>query len=118
MFITRRNDRIGPEMISLIAKEARQKAKIRTKATPHSFRKSSATHVLKNGAPLISVQALLGHKKPTTTEAYTKVYPKDIIQMHKGHHPRERQKNLRLDPLKVPELLCKNRPFKRVHKIV
>jgi site-specific recombinase XerC len=88
-------------------------SKIRTKATSHSFRKSSATHMLKNGAPLVSVQALLGHKTPTTTEIYTKVYPKDIIQMHKGHHPRERQKNLRLEELRVPKWLYKDRPFVR-----
>ena len=112
MFLTRRGKRIGAAMVSLIARDARKQSKIRTKATAHSFRKSSATHMLKNGAPLVSVQALLGHKKATTTEVYTKIYPKDIIQMHKGHHPRERQKNLRLEPLQPPQWLCQGQLFK------
>ena len=68
--------------------------------------------MLRNGAPLISVQALLGHKKPTTTEVYTKIYPRDLIKMHKASHPRERQKNLRLQELELPKWLYQGREWK------
>ena len=63
---------------------------IRTKASSHSFRKSSAAHMLRNGARLETVQAL--HVDISATQVVTKVYPQDIIKMHRAFHPRERQK--------------------------
>ena len=112
LFVSRLGKKLSPTMISKIARDARKASGIRTKASSHSFRKSSATHMLRNGAPLISVQALLGHKKPTTTEVYTKIYPKDLIKMHKASHPRERQKNLRLQELELPKWLYQGRAWK------
>jgi integrase/recombinase XerD len=41
------------------------------KVTPHWFRHTSATHMLKNGAPLSAVQLILGHADPKTTSIYT-----------------------------------------------
>lgn len=112
LFVSRLGKRLSPTMISKIARDARKVSKIRTKVSSHSFRKSSATHMLRNGAPLVSVQALLGHKKPTTTEIYTKIYPRDLIKIYRAHHPRERQKNLRLQELVIPEWLCQGRRWK------
>jgi integrase/recombinase XerD len=85
------------KLVSSIRKEVGNKAK----AISHSFRKSSATHMLRNGARLETVQALLGHTEITSTQVYTKVYPKDIIQMHRGKHPREREKNMSYPELRV-----------------
>ena len=88
-----------------LVKETRKLTNIRTRATPHSFRKSSATHMLRNGAPLVSVQRLLRHVSASSTEVYTKVYPKDIEKMMASYHPRERIKNLGYLELRKPTKL-------------
>lgn len=97
-----RKDRIKLFWITNLTREARIKSGIRTKASSHSLRKSSATHMLKNGAPVQAVQRLLGHKSLTTTTIYTKVYNKDLVKMFSSYHPRERMKNLGHLKLEVP----------------
>jgi site-specific recombinase XerD len=106
LFVTdRKRDRLSVETITTKVYRLRKAVKIRTKASSHSFRKSSATHMLRNGASLLTVQALLGHAAITSTQAYTKLYPKDLIKMHRANHPREKHKNVQLPELKVPEYL-------------
>ena len=99
IFLNDKHSRICCNFVTELVTEVRKSTKIRTKASSHSFRKSSATHMLREGAPLAAVQALLGHKSMTSTEVYTKVYPIDLIKMHRAFHPREREKNLNLPTL-------------------
>ncbi len=107
IFLNYKGNQLSLQRITKMANDARKKANIRTKATSHSFRKSSATHMLRAGAPLISVQALLGHVEATSTQIYTKIYPRDLIKMHRARHPREKQKNQMLPDLKVPKMMHK-----------
>ncbi len=57
-------------------------------ASPHSFRRSCATHLLQQGADIRYVQKLLGHRNIRTTQIYTRVYPIDLKQTHDRTHPR------------------------------
>jgi len=111
IFLNRRNRRMGCWDISNLVADTRKRVKIKTKATSHSFRKSSATHMLRRKAPLISVSRLLGHTDIAATQLYTKVYPADIIKMHRAHHPREKQKNITLPELNVPRFLFSHSSF-------
>lgn len=101
IFLNYKGNPVSTQLISKLAKRVREAAQIKTQATSHSFRKSSATHMLRNGARLETVQALLGHVDISATQVYTKVYPVDIIKMHRAFHPREREKNLELPELRV-----------------
>lgn len=81
------NLRLTPRSIQRIVKKHSIKAGIVGKnVSPHTLRHSYATDLLRNGADIRSVQAMLGHVSVTTTQIYTHVTDKQLREVHEKFH--------------------------------
>lgn len=73
LFLNRRGERLTRQGFWLILQGYADRTGLSGKVTPRSLRHSFATHKLKAGADLQSIQELLGHAHISTTRAYTQV---------------------------------------------
>ena len=87
LFLNRRGGKLTREMIFIIIKNIAEKAGIKKKVSPHTFRHSFATILLKNGADLRSIQQMLGHESITTTEIYTHLDNQQLRDTIEKYHP-------------------------------
>lgn len=78
--------RLTPRSMQRLIKTYAAKAGITKTVTPHMLRHAFATDLLRNGADLRSVQALLGHASITTTQVYTHVTDAHLREIHKKFH--------------------------------
>jgi integrase/recombinase XerD len=88
VFVNRRGERLTRQGFWLILKGYAKQAGITTPVTPHTLRHSFATHMLTGGAPLRSVQELMGHANMSTTQVYTKLADGYVRQVYESAHPR------------------------------
>lgn len=59
----------------------------RSKISPHKIRHAFATHLLRHGADLLSLQKLLGHADISTTQIYTHVLHEELAELVETYHP-------------------------------
>lgn len=70
------------EAIERIIKLIGERAELDRPLTPHLFRHTLATHLLKRGTPITEVQKILGHVNINTTMVYAKVADEDVKASH------------------------------------
>ncbi len=81
--------RLTARSIERLVKHYAVKAGISKKVTPHVIRHCFATDLLRNGADIRSVQMMLGHANISTTQIYTHVTDKQLLEVHKKFHSRK-----------------------------
>jgi integrase/recombinase XerD len=89
LFLSKKGRKItNGNLIDLIRKHAKR-AGLPDTITPHALRHTCATHLLRAGADIRHIQALLGHVELSTTQVYTRVDITDLKKVHRLYHPRE-----------------------------
>ncbi len=89
LFIGEGGRKLSPRIIQSLIAEIRLSIGLPETVTPHAFRHSFASHLLENGANLRSLQELLGHASLSSTQIYTAVTTKRILEVYKkAHRPR------------------------------
>lgn len=88
LFINRYGRKLTRSMIFKIITDASRSIGLEKKISPHTLRHSFATHLLKNGADLRTIQLILGHESITTTEIYTHLDTFHLEEVLKKYHPR------------------------------
>lgn len=86
---------LGEHSLGTIIEKYTRKAGVKKKVTPHLWRHTCATHLLKNNANLRHVQELLGHRSLATTERYLRLTITDLKEAHRKFHPREQDSRKR-----------------------
>jgi integrase/recombinase XerD len=90
LFISRRKTRMSHRQAWVIFRQFAELAGLTQHVTPHVMRHSFATHLLENGADLMTIKELLGHESLSTTQIYTNVSLEHMRRSYEEAHPRDR----------------------------
>jgi len=88
LFLSRRGKPMSAREAQGLMQKLRGRLGLTERATPHALRHSFATHLLQGGGDLRSVQELLGHASLSTTQTYTAIDMRQLMETYQNAHPR------------------------------
>jgi integrase/recombinase XerC len=88
LLINRRGGRLTTRSVGRIIKKIAVAKGLSPDVHPHTLRHAFGTHMLEEGADLRAIQELLGHERLATTQRYTQLSMKHVLQVYDRTHPR------------------------------
>lgn len=88
LLINRRAGRLTTRSVGRIVKKIAVAKGLSPDVHPHTLRHAFGTHMLEEGADLRAIQELLGHERLATTQRYTQLSMKHVLQVYDQTHPR------------------------------
>jgi site-specific recombinase XerD len=88
LFLSRSLGRLTRTGLGTLVAKAGVRAGLDRPVSPHRLRHSFATHLLRNGADVRHIQALLGHASLSSTQVYLALDVSDLARMIETSHPR------------------------------
>ncbi len=88
LFLNARGQRLTTRSVDRLVKKYMRQFGPNVKVSPHSLRHAFASHLLDEGADLRAIQEMLGHKSLATTQKYTQVSIKHLIDVYDRTHPK------------------------------
>jgi integrase/recombinase XerC len=88
LLINHRGGRLTTRSVGRIIKAIAVAKGLSPDVHPHTLRHAFGTHMLEEGADLRAIQELLGHERLATTQRYTQLSMKHVLQVYDQTHPR------------------------------
>jgi integrase/recombinase XerC len=88
LLINRRGGRLTTRSVGRIIKKIAVAKGLSPDVHPHTLRHAFGTHMLEEGADLRAIQEMLGHERLATTQRYTQLSIKHVLQVYDQTHPR------------------------------
>ena len=88
LLINRRGGRLTTRSVGRIIKKITVAKGLSPDVHPHTLRHAFGAHMLEEGADLRAIQELLGHERLATTQRYTQLSIKHVLQVYDQTHPR------------------------------
>ncbi len=88
LFLNTKGARLTTRSVDRLLKKYVRSFGPNLRVSPHSMRHAFASHLLTEGADLRSIQEMLGHKSLATTQKYTQVSIKQLIDVYDKTHPK------------------------------
>jgi integrase/recombinase XerC len=88
LLINRRGGRLTTRSVGRIIKKIAVAKGLSPDVHPHTLRHAFGTHMLEEGGDLRAIQELLGHERLATTQRYTQLSMKHVLQVYDQTHPR------------------------------
>ena len=89
LFVNARGGALSRQGVWQIVRKHAATVGLADRVSPHVLRHSAATHMVEGGADLRVVQEMLGHASISTTQVYTRVSPRHLLEVFATSHPRE-----------------------------
>jgi len=88
LLINQRGGRLTTRSVGRIIKKIAVAKGLSPDVHPHTLRHAFGTHMLEEGADLRSIQEMLGHERLSTTQRYTQLSMKHVLEVYDQTHPR------------------------------